>query len=363
MAASKRAPVSTQHFLLGLISGAILVTALILAVYMVTSKSSLKSNVKAADCSTYTRGNAVRLGNGVVTAKDTDSFSYTPNLNTENPKAVVICGDTQIYNKGGTAMVYDQVKAGDKIDYITGFWGDTTYTTVLASLIYDSTQGNAFPQTITDNFTGLIVSGKKGPVAGFDTNKWQIIGDPNIQRVSIVQNGGTLNINIGSSIITRGWWGIGLMRKIVAGNDFDSFVDVPSFTITSKFGQPDADATAELRFLSSNYDYSNYFVARWRRTGTDSYVDMVGNNGGQAFDTSNEHKVPEGSKVRLHLNRTGNTIKGYATIGTGTEILLGTQTVAYTGSFQPQLINWKPSAGDIIISTSFDNFSVSGALQ
>lgn len=349
MAKSKYSSPSIPKFILGFLSGTILVAALFLAVYMVTSKNSLKSNVEADDpCAGYTQDKAISTQLGTVLSKDVNSFSWTPN-SIDIPKTIMVCANTLFTKQfGGQPFTYGEMKVGDKVN-ITGYIAaESQGLIILASGVRDATKGIKYPQTINDNFSGLVI----------DPKKWEVVNKfPT--GAFVTQAGGTLNVQVKKTAPEAFLSGIFSTKRVVGGNDFDSSVDVKKFTAVTSADHP--TVTAELKFYG---DDRNFYIARWVRDTAGSYVDFYGVNNGQWFDTINDHLVPEGSTVRLHLKRTGNTITAYTTIGTSAEGILGTQTITYTGSLQPQLLSWKPSPrGTATVSTSFDNFSVSGALQ
>lgn len=122
-----------------IITGGILVGALVLSVYVVTSKFQTKVDVQASDpCSSYTKGQSVTTKDGTVKSLSDDQFTWSEDKygvgQFTGAKVVIVCAGTQFVNKIGGNMTFKDMLVGQKVS-ITGWYADLTNTTILAQQV------------------------------------------------------------------------------------------------------------------------------------------------------------------------------------------------------------------------------------
>lgn len=167
---------SSSKLILGLVVGVVLTTVVGVALYQAnTSRSLTEMRVSATDpCEAYPKLSPVTTGTGTLHDKTDIGFNWWESGQSTRAKAVVLCAGAQFVREFGGATTYDKFLEGDKVK-ITGNFGDTTKTTILATLVNNISTSKAgeykakvatvnhAQSSFSLNGVTLLVAGKYGP--------------------------------------------------------------------------------------------------------------------------------------------------------------------------------------------------------
>lgn len=166
----------SSKLIVGLVFAAILALVVGVALYQAnTGKSPTELRARAADpCAAYPKLTAVNTGTGTLHDKTDTGFNWWENGISTKVKVVVLCAGAKYVRQFGGATTYTEFAEGDKVS-IMGNYGDTTKTTILATLVNNlstskAAEYNAKVATINpsqSSFTlsavTMLVAGKYGP--------------------------------------------------------------------------------------------------------------------------------------------------------------------------------------------------------
>lgn len=127
---------SSSKLIVGFVFAAILALVVGVVLYQAnTNKSPTELRARAADpCEAYPKLTAVNTGNGTLHDKTDTGFNWWENGVSTKVKVVVFCAGAKFVRQFGGATTYAEFAEGDKVS-IMGNYGDTTKTTILATLV------------------------------------------------------------------------------------------------------------------------------------------------------------------------------------------------------------------------------------
>lgn len=127
---------SSSKLIVGLVVAAILALVVGFALYQAnTSKSPTELRARAADpCANYPKLTPVATVEGIVHDKTDNGFNWWENGVSTKVKVVVVCAQAKITRQFGATIPYSDINEGDSVA-MTGNFGDTTKTTILATWV------------------------------------------------------------------------------------------------------------------------------------------------------------------------------------------------------------------------------------
>lgn len=127
---------SSLKLIVGLVVAAILAVAVGVVLYQAnTNKSATELRARAADpCEAYPKLTAVNTTWGVVHDKTDSGFNWWEKRESTKVKVVVLCAGAKFTREFGGDIPYSDINEGDSVA-LTGNYGDTTKTTILARLV------------------------------------------------------------------------------------------------------------------------------------------------------------------------------------------------------------------------------------
>ncbi len=126
-----------------IVGGIGLVLALGVSLIALQSKDNSDVRSRAADpCASYPKLSAVTTGNGTVHDKTDTGFNWWQNGISNQVKVVVVCAGAKFTRQFLGNIPYSDIQEGDNVQ-LSGNYGDTTKTTILARGIRDISTSKA----------------------------------------------------------------------------------------------------------------------------------------------------------------------------------------------------------------------------
>ncbi len=160
----------------GLLFLAILVMVLIVVGSQASNaKPQTDIKARAADpCEAYPKLSAVTTGNGILHDKTESGFNWWQNGISTKVKVVVVCAGAKFTRQFGADIPYSDIREGDNVQ-LSGNYGDTTKSTILANLVRDMSTSKAIEynakvatvnhsqSSFTLSAITMLVAGRYGP--------------------------------------------------------------------------------------------------------------------------------------------------------------------------------------------------------
>jgi len=168
---------SSSKLIVGLVVAAILAVVVGVVLYQSnTGKSPTEMRARAVDpCEAYPKLSAIAIDKrGTVHDKTENGFNWWENGVSTKVKVVVVCAGAKFTRQFGADVPYSDINEGDSVA-MTGNYGDTTKTTILASWVrnFSTSKAGEYKSKVAtvnhsqSSFTlsgvTLLVAGKYGP--------------------------------------------------------------------------------------------------------------------------------------------------------------------------------------------------------